>query len=315
MSVERHVKFWQITNGHGEALPGPFPATDLVKKVKKFDVDGRRYTHSDGWILDGVAVSSLTNPHLALYRIRHENLPSVEQGGAYSDLQLLDDQNLAEATHFRFFPRNIVAQLHNHDGPGVSRLVQFMRNHVGVDIALAPVLREDAVKTLARLNDITQLEFKIPVKSAHLLESSGHRTISALRTMAEESLSRTLFVKVTIWGSTEPNASSKWRQALESVVQGDVFSAFESLKVRAHDEATDDRQTVDLVKEQLTMTQKVELTSEISRSVKPSSAAGALQNAYNSLEGDLKEAVPAFPENAAKVPLSALKTNGPKTSD
>ena len=303
MANTRVVKFWQIATGPGESLSGPFPSTKVVDRIKSLDQIDRRFVAPDGWHLLGQGLSTTTNPHLVLHRIRHSDLPLVEQAGELSELDLTDDQNLAEATHFRFFPRNVVGQLFNNDGPGIQRLGQFLRGKFDKDISFAPVLRQDVAKTLARLQEISSVEMAIPVSSIASLESAtADDTINSLTEMAKKSLSKTVYVKVTIWGSQEPGAPAKWMKLLKKITSTEMFSGFSKLKVRAYDTEAHARQTIDLIAEQLTLTEDVELQSETARAVKNESAAAALNDAYKSLETEIRTAVPAF--SAGTKPLS-----------
>lgn len=304
MANARVVKFWQITTGPGASLSGPFPSTKAVDRIKSLNQKDRRIEAPDGWHLLGEGLSSATNPHLVLHRIRHSDLPLVEQAGVLSELDLTDDQNLAEATHFRFFPRNVVGQLFNHDGPGIQRLGQFLRGKFDKDIAFAPVLRQDVAKTLARLQEISSVEMAIPINSIATLENNTtDDTINSLIEVAKKSLSKTVYIKVTIWGSKDPGAAGKWMKILKKITSTEMFAGFSKLKVRAYDTEAHARQTIDLISEQLTLTEEVELQSDTARAVKNDSAAAALNDAYKSLEAEIRSAVPAFPSGANPLPL------------
>lgn len=310
MASERTVRFWQITTGQGEPLSGPFPATKIVEQLKELDQADRRYDAPDGWHLYGQGLATTTNPHIVLHRIRHEDLPLLEQAGELTELPLEDDQNLAEATHFRFFPRNVIAQLFNNDGPGIQRLGQYLRGQFGIDVSLSPILRQDVAKTLARLKDISSVEMAVPVNRAYLLETSTpDATIDAIQEMAKNSLSKTVYIKAGVWGSKDPAAASKWMALLKKITTSEMFSAFSKLKVRAVDTEVMDRQTVDLIAEQLTLTEDVELQSETARAVKNESAAAALLDAYTAFEAEIKSAVPAFGKGAKPLSIDELKSD------
>jgi len=170
--ASRVVKFWQITNPMGEVLPGAFPATALVRRVKSLAINDLRHETPDEWTLLVQGLRERRPQYLCLYRIRHENLPFIERSGQFADLELAEDENLAEASHFRFFSRNVVGQLFNFDGPQVGRLSQYLAGVFDANVSFAPVLRRDAAQTLGRLTDPTIVNLAIPVDRAYLLEDT-----------------------------------------------------------------------------------------------------------------------------------------------
>lgn len=310
MAVPRTVMFWQIVDPKtGDPLNGTFPARQMVQRIKGLPKGNRTFEARDGWRLQAQGIKQTSAQHIVLYRIRREGLPHLERGGNYSDLQLAEDQNLAEATHVRFFPRNVIGVLYNHDGPQVGRLTQYLAGHLDAAVSFAPVLRRDVAQSLDSMQELSQVYVAIPVNRAHLLKDDGTDTIRTLKEMVKASSSKTVYAKFTLWGSDDPKAGSKWLKVIKKIASTDMFAAFKQLKVKGYDFEAEKRVWVDLVAEQLTMSEQVELSSALGRAVKPSSAADAIQNAYDLMESEITSSVPPVKQSDPPLRLEDLSRN------
>ncbi|MBW3633448.1 MAG: hypothetical protein KY456_10530 [Chloroflexi bacterium] len=292
MSVDRTVQFWQVVQPRsGAPLAGTFPSGELVRALKSVEAEETLWETRDGWRLMAAGFKERSPQHIGLARIRREGLPYIEQGGRFSDLELADDQNLAEVTHYRFFPRNVVGLLYNFDGPHVRRLAQYLRGRWDVDVDLVPVLRRDVAQALERMTELSIVDVAIPVDRAYLLEDDGSDTVRALREMAENSESKVLYAKFSLRGSATPHAGASWLRRIQGFATSSQLGAFKKLRVKGFDADAQERIWLDLIAEHLTLVQDVELTSDAGRAVRPRSAADAIQDAYDVLEDDINAAV------------------------
>jgi hypothetical protein len=221
--------------------------------------------------------------------VRRDNVPAIEEDGNLADIQLTSRQNVAEETHVLFLPRNVVGVLYNHEGPRISRLVEYLRDRFGILVSISPVLDSATARRLAKMGTFTSVEMTIPVSRANLLSEDPAEVAVAVRQMAAASLSRTVHVKAVIQGTP---GQRRWRNWVEDVVRSPRLEAFTKLKVHSRkSDLGDPPQTVDFVKEQLVMREAVHMQANRSRRVQPSSAKAAIRNAYAHLETQIGDAV------------------------
>jgi len=293
--AERTVQFWQVTDLFHQPLPGIFPAVSVVERIADLHGEDRYVEMTDGMRLLGKALRRNAPQHVSLSRVRRDNLPSVEQDGSLDDLTLANNQNLAEATHFHFFERNVVGMLYNHDGPRASRLAAYLDAILQIQVSLAPVLDADVAKRLDQMGVLTSVTIGLPVARAYLLDDvlqDAAQIPHGLRELANASLAKTVHVKVVIAGSGSAQTEPRWRNFIRRVTTSPALEAFTKLEVHARGTAGDPGQTVDFVKEQLALKETVDLRSAQSRSVTDASAHTAIRDAYQRLKVEINQSVP-----------------------
>jgi hypothetical protein len=171
--AERIVQFWHVTDHMHNPLPGIFPAGAVIRAISDLPAADRYIDTSDDMRLLAIPLRDAPPQHAALCRVRRDNLPSLERAGQLGDLRLARDQNLAEATHFRFFNRNVVGMLYNHDGPRIGRLAKYLEEAVSISISFAPVLDADTARRLDRMGPLTSVNIGLSVARAHLLDDDS----------------------------------------------------------------------------------------------------------------------------------------------
>lgn len=168
----RTVQFWRLAGADGTALRRQFPAADAVRQLAAAQRNGlRRYrTAPDGTEVLAEALADAPHPLIALYRTRRVNLPRVDDNGTILPLPLTAAQAVAEASYFSFQPRNVVAVLHNNEGPRAPRLVDYLNSKLGAAVSLQPILRSDIAKVLA---DMRMTSVELSVSSAQVAAVGG----------------------------------------------------------------------------------------------------------------------------------------------
>jgi len=167
MADERTVQFWRIRHKDESDLPWPFPAAQIVRKLKKAEDDrlNRYRSAKDGVVVLGEGITSTPASHVVLYRTRRNNLPHIDLDGKVSDLDLPDSGGLAEPTHFAFHARNIVSVLYNNNGPRAGRLLDYINAKFGCEIDLVPIYREDLAAILEQMRQ-TRIDVTMPASQA-----------------------------------------------------------------------------------------------------------------------------------------------------
>ena len=98
VKVDRTAQFWQLTTPKGDLLGGLFPTSEVLKAISalsstKIYVD----LFDETRLLAIVQKTKVGDPrHVTLYRVRHKNIPAMEQGGVIRDLPISSTQNVAE---------------------------------------------------------------------------------------------------------------------------------------------------------------------------------------------------------------------------
>jgi hypothetical protein len=188
--------------------------------------------------------------------------------------------------------------LFNNDGPRMGRMAGYLEKTIGVQVSFAPVLDSDTARRLDQMGFLTKIDVGLPVARAHLLDSvTGDATDipRVLREMGEASRVKTLHVGFTIWGGG-PAAESGARNFLRGVIRSPALGAFTKLAAKSRATAQQPGQTVDFVKEQLAMTETVDLRSTGSRIVTDASARKAIENAYEQLKFEIESSVAPVPD-------------------
>jgi hypothetical protein len=292
VQVDRTVQFWLITDGAGNQLLGRFPTMQLARALTNMTHNEARYEAADGVRLY-CQVPVVDSPtHLALHRLRQENLPALEARGIVTDLELDPDQSLAETTHMVFFRRNVVGVLYNSDGPRLKRLIGYLRNHFEIDVSFRPIIRPSVLEEIRQMRRLSFVELTLPVERTWMLDEVAEdptEAIAALRVAAERSGAKTVKLHFGLWGA-DSAAMARWQHTMLSLAGG--LDAFTSAKVRGKT-AEGITRTFDLIQDHLTLQEPVLLMDDTVRRVREDSARDAIQAAHKALEPVINQVVPA----------------------
>ncbi|WP_253182821.1 hypothetical protein [Arthrobacter sp. SW1] len=252
--MKRSVQFWRIERLNGDELLRPFPARRVAEVLRQAEDDGveRHYWCTDGTVLLAQAAAVAPVPVLLLDRVRGGNLPSVgDSAGRRKPLPLDAGDHLLETTYFAFLKRNVLAVLGSGNGPRAARLGEYLGGMLGLEPALAPVLREDVEEILDRL-DVSRFEFSLPAGrlSGKLMEGEWADVLdSASRLMSEGTF------KVSLSVGRSGNAKDKQRireriqQLIELFRRSGSMEQFDHVVAEGRDSASGDREVVDLLRE------------------------------------------------------------------
>jgi hypothetical protein len=297
VQVERTVQFWLITDGAGNPLPGRFPTIQVARALAAMTPNEARYEASDGLRLYCQASVVDSPTHLALYRLRQENLPALEAGGIVQDLKLDPDQSLAETTHMVFFRRNVVGVLYNSDGPRLKRLIGYFRYQFGIDVSFRPIIRPSVLEEIRQMRRLSFVELTLPVERTWMLDEVAEDpadAIAAIREAAEKSGAKKVKLHFGLWGA-DSDAMARWQRTMLGLAGG--LTAFTSAKVRGKT-AEGITRTFDLVQDHLTLQEPVFLIGDTVRRVRDDSARHAIRSAHKSLKPIIEQVVPAATDRA-----------------
>jgi len=295
--VARTIQFWQFTNADGHALQGRFPTAEVLKKINSLK-GGNLYAEvGDDVRLLAVEQKrkKLERRHLVLYRVRHDNVPSLETAGVITDLPIGARQNIVEETHLVFLPNNVIGVITSRDGPRVGRLASYLQKQFSIEVGICPVLDPDTTRTLSEMGRVTSVELSIPAAVASFLapSDSGDRdVIDAFKFLAEASDSKTLHLSVVLSLGPNQSASTKWRAFISYIVNSGQLPLFNKFKIHAKSIDSQSPSIVkDFVEEKLAMKRDITLDANDSRRLNSESAYQAIVRTHRQMATTLNLAV------------------------
>lgn len=287
----RKVHFYELRDEFGQSLPAPYDATTALRNISMLDVTaGEAYLEVADQTLLG-RVIDVDPPFKALYRIRREDLPSMEVGGQITDLQLAEDAGLAEGIHIRFFPQSVVGILYNHFGPRPTRVADYLnqRSGLGDRVSLHPLIRTDIVGALQQYRDITILDMSVPVGEIDVIEQRDRGLASALQAAEQIATMRNIELRVRL--DRAPGVTNRVRDLITRLFRRGATDSFRRLKIKGLNTETGKREWFDILAERITVEVEVETRTHESRTVADASARTAIGDAYNAVSGAITEAL------------------------
>lgn len=299
-TVERKIHFFRARVGVEESgRPTPLDLAPLtrVRGPLRFSTSERYQDLGDGTVL-GVWVDRQTGPgQLRVASIRRSGLPLVEQDGQLSALNIGARAGLYEAAHVCLFPNNIVGMEFNFYGPRVSRLANFLYlTNPGAcpRFVLDPLLRQDVVSQLRRLQALKVVDLQVRSSYASSLAQADESLGSAFQAAAEAGGAQT--VRVVL--APEPYGRARLADRVKRFVQSvasrtDLRENAVNFTVKGWDEQTGALEAVDLLRDELVSTKRIVRLDGRSRAVDQSAAYAAVNQAYTELREDLEAAAAA----------------------
>lgn len=180
--VERSIRFYEIDPGrHDSGTLVPFEFAELLQKIECLPftrgVGPSRYEPGSKDEVHCAIFEPLgSRDTLKFCRIRRSGLPELECHGRLTNLELSDDEGLAETSHVVFFADNIAGMDYHQHGPTVSDLAWYLTARSGNflrPIQFRQLVRTDPAKRFAGLGELHELMIEVRrpyrevVRSAH----------------------------------------------------------------------------------------------------------------------------------------------------
>lgn len=295
-AAKRSIYFFRANAG---LKPSGKPVSvDLRKSLEKVEdlpcAAGGRYLEQDDGNILCAWVDSAEDQRFRLATIRRSDLPRVEQGGNLTDLPLSADQGLYEPIHIRVFTDNIFGVEFNFYGPRPSRLAWYLRRVTGdesVQFTLDALLRKDVLSQLNRLEEIRLLDLAIRPSYASTVSQANRDLGSAFEAAARVGQSE--IVRLIL--SPESHGRGFLRRQIRTVARTlaartDIRENAQTFTVRGLDVETNTIEEVDVLRDQLVASKSIVRLDARSRAINDDAAYAAIQEAFTSMESELKEA-------------------------
>ena len=287
--AERTVRFFEITNEHGQRLPGDLPFADMLDAVDALEDEAAYVDVGSSMEVLGSTYRPTPGvrpavPLLALDRITRDVRLRIERRRNYRPLQLLEDETLAEPSFFSLFPRNVLAVMRNSgSAPGVVSFRDYVNKLEILDdeIGIAPLVDRNAARALADVGTLTRLTVAVGA-DANPEDFDGSPMIAAVLRDARTRLGAVAFeFTVRIAAKGQHDASEVAVNEIRELAAnpGALISATKAqIGYRRLENGRAD--TYDFINEALTQATDVELEAEVTQPTERSAAEG-IAKAFN----------------------------------
>ncbi|MGV0772879.1 oxidoreductase [Mycobacterium syngnathidarum] len=248
--MNRTVQYWRLLQPDGAALPGEFPAEQVVRRLSCAEAEDRnRYRRCpDGMLL--IAHGTRDDRMLILDKVRRENLPSIgSAAGARRAIGLTPDEGLLEPTYCLFGERNIVAMLTSGDGPRARRLADYLEHKLEIAVGIEPVLTQNLDQALDEMS-VSRVDVAIPADriNRELVGGDWVQALDGARALAHDGVVRIgISVGRRGTGTQKEAIRRRIRELIDALRGSGALSEFESARVVGSISGTP--QSVDLLED------------------------------------------------------------------
>lgn len=224
-------------------------------------------------------------------KIRRKDLPTVEEDGKVTHLNLNPKAGLSDMTHAIFFNDSIAAIEFNYHGPRVKLIENYILAKAGKALQIKPLF--DA-EVLAKVDDIEALsKIDISVRSAELEKINLNRLgpLAALKSLSSSSNSSIIRLCVSV-GSSNTEINQGFLQSIKKFFFGEEANyMFKSAKVSGYTSDGEKIDKLDLLNEFIVSTQDVLTVKESRRSVDTNDIFAKMTSARTSVNKKIKKAM------------------------
>lgn len=296
-SDERTIYFYRVypddPNDDGTSDIDFRPALRHIGSLA-FDSSGRYWSDASGAVICGWPDLGNSHPCVQLGSIRRSNLPLLETKGKLSGLPIAPEAGLVEITHLRFFPKRIVGCVYNHHGPRASRLPLYLEARAKGRIKLfqlALLARRDVIGRLKKLEEIKLFRLRVQKSFIDAVAEADADLGAAMKRL--EAVSNAGEIEVVLKPASYSRESLgqgilrhiKQLAGLDGLEEG--ATAF---KVKGRNPESGGEEIIDVLSDKLLSKKKILKQNERARSLDPTSAFSAIEEAYKELRDELERA-------------------------
>jgi hypothetical protein len=248
------------------------------------------YHDSDGMITRAVVHDATLPACIQFYKVRRDDLPGVDDGqGSHSDLDLEDEEGLAEAIHLMMFKNGVVAAESFGHGPRAMRFGRYIGDKLGMPCTMRHIIRHDVVEEALKLGDIRLLRFQLD-------PSEGSQVAAAAETLhgvmdTAQSLSTGVYADLTLRSDRGDSVfTNRVKKVITNVFKGNgaVAEAFDKLEVEGKPDPDTPVAELDLLSERLYRTVEIPYRAQRTRELDTDAAFSAIRDAYNGVKQQLE---------------------------
>lgn len=284
--MRRKVQLWRFVDMEDKPAQ-PLPASALHRFLVDQDRRGADMSFTDAYGFETQMVpGSTSDPHFILHRIRDHDLPSQRSGKRITDL---DDrvQELAEGSHVLLLPRNLVAFVGTGFSPRPGRFADWLRNRVGWDVWLQPVLRPDVGPIIDEITKVTRVEIKVAADEARRLDMSGffqgeRDPLGALYAAQQAQDGGIIGLEMSIGQGS--GADQGFFRNVVSRLRGADLSRFRTARAHVHLEGVDGTTVLDFINDKIVAEVEVDQEPGRQRLIADASARQIMKTAWDQFQ-------------------------------
>lgn len=299
--VERSIRFYEIDAGqHDSGTLVPFDHAELLQKIEQLpftrDPGPSRYEPASR---DEVHCAIFEPPgsrdDVKFCRLRRTGLPELECHGRLKNLELRDDEGLAETSHVVFFPGNVAGVEYHRDGPTASDLSWYLTARSGNflrPIDFRQLVRTDPAKRLAGFGELHELKISIRRPYREVVRSA-HPSLGGVLDANEEAVGggEILHGHLVFDEATRQSGMQRFRQAITILARRpDLGDNALRLQARGKPETGGPTELVDLLGDRIIARKTMFRLAEHGRAVDSRLAFRAIREAYIELHADIVSA-------------------------
>lgn len=182
--VKRKIRFYfahpGIAPGTNEVKPfDPYSAAEHIAALTELD---KQFDRRDGNLTFCRIFGIDRYPRLQLSTVRMSVIPEGfdKRDSSSWRFTIADEQGMMEHSHMMFFPNNIVGVEHNHYGPGIGRLEEYLRHKaasvVEPNLRFKMLIDRDFEEKLRNMTSLRELRIRV---SRRQIEGASSEEISS----------------------------------------------------------------------------------------------------------------------------------------
>lgn len=295
--AERKIYFYQVDAGlDGGGGPLAFNPVPVLRHLDglPFTADGRYWDTSDGH--DTCCWIDVIGPRARIRfgNVRRSGLPQVERHGEIGPLGIPTTAGLLEQVHVVFFGHNIVGSEFNFYGPRLSKLSRYIgqkANGTCPPVNFEPLLRQDVIEQIDRLEDIRLLQLKIHASYADVVAEADQDLGSAFEAAARAGEAEELEIILRPRAHSRQALSTRLLQTVKRLAHSPGLRQESThFLIRGYDSEVGRVETVDILRDHLISKKRIILQNERTRALDSGSAYHAIEEAYDELRDELRSA-------------------------
>lgn len=227
-----------------------------------------------------------------LIRIRMDEMPlKASLAGVVEPFILADNEGVGEETAFLYHPQTrILAIQYNRYGVSASQLARYFHEKSGIlgDIALFPVIQEDAIERLARMRGIRRFEIRVAgQQNARIFRELGYG-VGAVSNLINEFQAPSVSITFSMG---HHRRGSLYRDAIQGTINGLLTisgndrSQVEKIQISGRGEDGDEVRVIDLLRDR--MSERVDINLDGYRRLSSAGRRAAVREAWERRSAEL----------------------------
>lgn len=289
--ADRKVKFYRACDGGGTPLGNQFPRAricEIFEELTQNEEAELDISFGQKLVAKSLGQSAQGHHHIVLYRVSSDNLPMLYEHGRFRPLAEVINAttDIAEPTHFGFFPRGIIGNLYNHQGPKHAQLATYIVEKTDLDVIFDAIARDDVLASIREAGGVRLFNFRVRSEDLGRFENIS---LDGMRALANDFPASDIEI---VLRATTPDEKRNMGRAIERLAtrlrQGNRRQYVEKAKVAMNDtDALSEGREVDVFNDPIVLTQRVDTIPGQKRYLEEESAVAALEDAFRRVRNRL----------------------------